>query len=364
MLADENSLEEVDLIDNNDSEEDDDELEGDDKDLSSEDLFKEGDELPNVENNDEESEEESNEFTLRVSNSVWPSHDFQIETKYLSTLEDSYKALVLSADYSNPQQALTTINEYVSNQTHDKVKNILSSDDIDENTKLVLINTIYLKGDWVHQFKSNKTQPSNFTTINGPKTRHFMNQSNMSINYLKVGDDIYFELPYQGGSTSMIVYLPGQVTTDFSLGQSVILDKFTIFKDADEILSKLLKVNLSMPKFKFRTRHSLDGFLREKMHLGNLYVPNMGYFKGISESANDIAVTKVIQEAVIEVDEKGTEAAAATAAMIGLTSIGPGYEEEQMHIRVDRPFGFWIVDQETGTVLYSGKVADPNEEAG
>ncbi len=286
-------------------------------------------------------------FKLHVVNDVWGQEDYKYVRDYLDTLEQNYGAGLRELDYINePEKARLTINDYISAQTEDRINDLIPAGAIDPMTRLVLTNAIYFNAAWYWDFWEGNTAPADFTLIDGSTvTVDMMHQTN-SFGY-KEGDGYQaIEMLYRGSQTSMVVLLPSEGT----------------FKDIEDSLDTAMlndiiaglerqKVELSFPKYEFESEFNLNDALAD---LGMpLAFTGQADFSGITE-ADKLWLSAVVHKSFVTVDEKGTEAAAATAAIMEMSAA-----MDPPVMTVDRPFIFLIRDIPTGTILFLGRVMQP-----
>jgi serine protease inhibitor len=294
--------------------------------------------------------------TLQIANAAFGQLGLQIEQAYLDALATRYGTGVDQVDYvRDPEAARQLINGWVASQTADRITQLLVEGDVTNLTRMVLVDAVYLKAPWARPFDPSSTKDGSFTLTDGSTI-------SVPMMHLGPGDSVLagvaaaggagwvaVELPYLGGQLSMTIIVPTDLATlRSSLGPGTL----------DGILAALAtrRVDLTMPRFQIDTRGDLADALRA---LG-MTVPfsDTADFSGITQQ-EPIKIGAVIQQADIAVDEKGTEATAATAVvMAGLA--GPNTPPPPLVVRVDRPFLFLLRDVPTGTILFMGQVVDPS----
>ena len=289
-------------------------------------------------------------YQLDVANALWIQNDYHILDQYTGILAKYYFANATNLDFkTNTENSRQTINTWVENHTSQKIKDLLSPGSINDLTRVVLTNAIYFKANWTNQFESYKTQNQNFTTPNGTVTIPMMNTL-ASFGYFEDGNLQVLDMPYQGSHLSMMVILPkgtGLETITGSLG----IEKIQQWRQD----MNLQMVQVYMPKFSLNTKYVLNDYLG-KMGMPSAFIHDTADLSGIS-GKKDLYISAAIHQAFVKVDEKGTEAAAATGISVGTTAM-PVYEHE---FRADHPFVFLIYDDTTGLVLFLGQVTDPTK---
>ena len=294
---------------------------------------------------------EDGAYELSVANALWGQKDYGFLTKFLELVEKHYGGRLNEVDFVGATEtARQTINAWVEKKTNDKIKNLIPKGVLDSMTRLVLTNAIYFKGNWARQFKEDKTKEAPFTLSGGKKVDVAMMNQTAKFGYMETDTFQGLELPYVDNELSMIVLLPKKYDGLGELEQSLTLEHLSQWQ------SKLVKreVVVSIPKFKLTSQFSLASVLKA-----------MGMTDAFSSSANfsgmngkrDLFISAVIHKAYVDVNEEGTEAAAATAVTMRLTSMGPSSRPPVF--RADHPFLFLIRDNQSGSILFIGRVMNP-----
>ena len=283
---------------------------------------------------------------LNVANSIWlnkdvAGKDIKFTDEYKKLVSEYYKGTASEEDAKN---IAMKINSWVENKTNNKIKNLLPEGDA--KFLSVLVNTIYFKGEWAEQFEEYATKEEDFTDRNGKVEKTDFMHKTERYRFYEDENMKMVRVPYKGGKTAMYLVLP---TNEDKMDIATALDNMNSYK-----------VRLSFPKFK--TEYSLS-FKEILKHIGiekafEKWEAEFDevMFKGVKEGEN-VYVDDVLQKTFIEVDENGTEAAAATAVIMNkATSIGPGMEEIK-EFKADRPFIYFIRDDVTHEVLFIGEYA-------
>ena len=293
----------------------------------------------------------SGAYELTVGNALWGQKGYGFLTEFLELVERHYRGRLNEVDFVGATEtARQTINAWVEKETNDKIKNLIAKGVLDSMTRLVLTNAIYFKGNWARQFKEDRTKEAPFTLSGGKKTDVAMMNQTAKFGYMETPTLQALELPYVDNELSMIVLLPKKPD---SLGE---LEKSLTLENLSKWQSKLSKreVVVSIPKFKLASQFSLASVLRA-MGIKDAFSRNAN-FSGMNGKRN-LAISAVIHKAYVDVNEEGTEAAAATAVTMRLTSIGPGSLPPVF--RADHPFLFLIRDNQSGSILFLGRVMNP-----
>jgi len=295
----------------------------------------------------------SNEnFTLESANRVFVHENYKFLDAYLTTVKKHYHAEPQGLNFEETEKSREVINKWVEGQTKEKIKDLLPSGSIKHLTRMVLVNAVYFKGDWKKKFDKANTKKEPFTTHKNEKldvdmmhqTSEFRGAQNKDLGCL------ILELPYKGDRLSMLVFL-SRKPEDFDAME----EKFGSFDYSNLKLSGAIKFDLSFPKFKLESKHDLVDNLKE-IGLDDMFVAGKADFSGMDGTRN-LYASSVVQKAFIEVNEEGSEAAAATGMVMMMRSM-PAPPQK---FTCDRPFLFAIKDNLTGMVLFTGRVTDPSK---
>jgi serpin B len=289
---------------------------------------------------------------LKTANSLWAQKDLAFQKLFLDTLAADYGAGVRLVDYKTAaEDARKAINQWVSDQTNDKIPELIPAGMLDEVTRLVLVNAVYLDATWASQFDPDDTSDGQFTTLAGQEVTTSMMFQESSFPYAKGDGWQAVDLPYLHDELSLLVIVPdsGRFTEIESTLGSGLID------NAVAGLSEGTEVDLTMPKFEFRTQAGLNDVLKT-LGMTDAFDPDTADFSAMT-TQEPLYISDVVHEAYIAVDEEGTEAAAATAVVMDLAMAPMPIDVVQLTI--DRPFIFALRDQETGAILFLGRVTDP-----
>ena len=298
--------------------------------------------------NDEKKPAEKRGFELTVANALWGAATYPWNKEYLTLVAANYGGGLFHTDFGQPKQARAKINSWVEGQTKQRIKDLIPDGVLTPLTRLVLTNAIYFKAAWLHPFGVDQTKAGPFHLANGKKADAELMHQSARFAYAETDDAQAVELPYKGGETSLLVLLPRKADGLPALEKGLTAARL------DAVTKKLRseKVVLTLPKFKVETNYDLvpplkalgmtDAFDREKADLS-----------GMHTSMETLFITAVLHKAFCEVDEVGTEAAAATVVAVGVRSAAP---QPPKVFQADRPFLFAIRHARTGTVLFAGKV--------
>jgi serpin B len=295
-------------------------------------------------------------YELTTANAIWAMKDYPWRKEFLELTRAHYGSGVVEVDFRKSEAARAQINAWVEDETKKKIKDLIPPGVITGLTRMVLANAIYFKGTWLYQFEKKNTQDAPFLLGDGKKAEVPLMAQSGTFNYGEFDIGItrkrnpaqVIELPYAGKELSMLVFLPKEA------GASDWLVEALTNKLVSGITMKPEKVNVFLPRFKAETEYSLKEPL---MDLGMKAAFNDADFTGMHTSDEHLFITHVLHKAFVDVNEEGTEAAAATAVVIGRDS--KSAEPEPKEFRADRPFVFAIRDNMTDCLLFLGRFAGP-----
>lgn len=280
---------------------------------------------------------------LNINNSIWLRDGIKVKDYFLTVNKDIFGADVKRLDFSK-KEAPDKINGWISDSTKGKIKKMID-DKISDDVIMYLINAIYFKGDWEEQFLSNNSADAEFHNGNGGLSIVSMMRKNGKIEYGAVDGEKIVRLPYKGGKVAMYCILPREGTSINDYISKLNLEKWAALRKS---ISETEHVILQLPKFKIE--YGIKDLNKSLSELGMAEAfSDKADFSGIGDNTR---ISRVAHKAVIEVNEKGSEAAAATAVVCEATSA----MAEPPKFIADRPFIFIIEDDESGTILFMGKL--------
>jgi len=292
-------------------------------------------------------------YALSTANALWAEKTHSFLASYKNTIQQYYSGDTTNLDFiGNAEGSRQTINNWVAGKTNNKITNLIGEGSITPLTRLILTNAIYFKGTWESQFDAKDTKPEDFTVSPGNKTKvQMMSMPGEHFDYAENNDLQAIELPYKGGDLSMVILLPKGNNLSSA-------EKYINPKNFSDLMAKLQynKVNLYIPKFKLETQYQLADTLLQ-MGMPTAFSTNAD-FSGM-DGQKDLFISFVIHKAYIDVDELGTEAAAATG--IGMATSAAPVPEKIFVFRADHPFIFAIKENSTGNILFLGNVINPNK---
>ncbi|XP_052703943.1 leukocyte elastase inhibitor-like [Crassostrea angulata] len=292
---------------------------------------------------------------LAIANRIFSKLGLEIKESYKKESLDYYNSEIELLDFvGNPEGSRTRINTWVEDQTNNKIKDLIPEGGINSLSLIVLTNAIYFKGDWENAFKASNTKSEPFRisgTESGTVEMMNMKKEKWLIGMSKSLDCQVLDLPYKGGELSMLIILPNKVDGLSSLESSLSADTFREL--TKEMYSE--DVIVSIPKFKLESSFQLDKVLGG-MGITDIFSRKADFGAMMKNPPDGTHVSDVIHKAFVEVNEEGTEAAAATAVMMRFMCM----PLEPMVFKADHPFLFLIRDNSTGTVLFIGRFLKPN----
>uniref|UniRef100_A0A3B1IHU3 Leukocyte elastase inhibitor n=1 Tax=Astyanax mexicanus TaxID=7994 RepID=A0A3B1IHU3_ASTMX len=297
-------------------------------------------------------------YSLTLANRLYGEQTYQFVEKFLADTKQHYHAELETADFkSNSEAARVHINTWVEKQTQEKIKDLLAEGVVDELTRLVLVNAIYFKCNWEKRFLSFETREVQFK-LNKKETKpvQMMNQEERF--HLALIPDIncqILEMPYEGNDLSMLFILPNEIQDDTTglekLEQSLTYENFMEWTRPD--MMETVNVEVSLPRFKLEQTYDMKELL-VSMGMVDAFDQVKCDFSRMSPCDN-LVLSKVVHKSFVEVNEEGTEAAAATAAIMTLDCLLIC----QRRFVADHPFLFFIRHNATGSILFCGRFSSP-----
>ena len=291
----------------------------------------------------------SAEVDFALANSIWFKEGYPVLEEFIMTNEDFFNAAIREADFSDPK-TVDLINGWIEAQTNDKIRDML--DQIPEDVIMYLINAIYFNATWKYEFPREDTYEGDF---------YLENESKIAVDYMVVDGDFQYtlmddftavELPYSDSSFSMIVMLPKLESSISSLTESLNVDSWNSWFEH----SQRLGVRIVLPKFKYEFKDLLNDPLHT-LGLGVAFSDAADFSRIVPD--RKLCISRVIHQTFIDVQEEGTEAAAATIVEIKeLSTPGGNY----FTFRADHPFIYLIKENSTGAIVFMGKVGHPEYE--
>ena len=294
--------------------------------------------------------QKAGDIKLSIANAIWAEKSHTFLPGFMDLVQKKYKSKISLADFiKNAETERKGINTWVEKQTNDTIKDLIPQGVLDALTRMVLVNAIYFKGDWASQFKKSHTREREFTVTAEKKVKAKMMYQRGEFRLAEDADTQALEMPYKGDSLSMLVLLPKQKNGIGNLEKTLTAEKLS------DLVAKLRKttVEVTLPKFKVKTGYDLIPPLKS-LGMKDAFA-DAADFSGM-DGTRDLYISAILHKAFVEVDEKGTEAAAATAVVIETLS-----ERVYPKFNADHPFLFLIRDKATGSILFMGRLVDPRK---
>lgn len=287
------------------------------------------------------------QYKLNVANRIWVGSS--VLPAYLKEIKERFGADAKDIDLSKPQAAVDTINAWVSKQTMGKIPKLLTV--LPANSRLVLTNAIYFKSKWKREFNPKLTHDGQFFNGDGKSVKVKMMKSNGLFGYAKVPDAQFLSMPYQGDELSFIVLLPDKRDGLPAFEKTLTAANWKAWSARPD----QAQVDVKLPRFKSTSSLNPKGAL---IALGMpLAFTDAADFSGMN-GARDLKIGAVVHQAAVEVNEEGTEAAAATAVVMVTKSAS---SPRQLQVHCDHPFLYGIRDNKTGSLLFLGRMEDPTQ---
>ena len=289
------------------------------------------------------------DYELHTANALWVQEDYPILEDYVDTVANYYGGEANALDFIGaPEESRVTINDWVEERTNDRIEDLFPPNSIHPEVRLVLTNAVYFKGDWLIEFDVESTRKEEFHVSPTESVEaDMMSLRGDRFNYTETYEMQVLELPYTGKDVSMMILLPKENYLS-DIESTLSCDELGELIDGLEETA----VDVYLPRFTFETKYSMEEDLME-MGMPAAFTPSAN-FTGITEE-DVLFIDIVIHQAFIEVNEEGTEAAAATGVSMPLSAAAP----PRKVFRVDHPFIFIVRDRVTGIILFMGRVVTP-----
>lgn len=289
---------------------------------------------------------------LAIANQLWGEKTYPLQEDFVRINKQAYHAELISMDFiHSPNKERLVINNWVASQTKNRIQDLLPAGSVDTDSRLVLTNAIYFKGDWLTKFDQKKTRERLFKKTETDAKKIAFMHAWADLRYYENNDFQMVNLPYKGDQQSMVVVLPKDPQH-----MSLVADQMNTGQLAKGVMAPKVKVNLAFPKFKLTRNLELNNYLKE-MGMKSAFQKGADFSK--MTSLNDLWISGVVHKAFIEIDEKGSEAAAATAVVMTTESLAPSRVPEPKVFVADHPFLIYIIDNETKAILFMGRITDP-----
>ena len=296
-------------------------------------------------------------YELHMANALWAEKDQHFLADYTSLMKRDYGAGFQPVDFkANPEAARALINDWVAGQTKQKILNLVPAGSVTTSTRLILTNAIYFKAAWGSQFSRSQTQSEDFHLSSTKTVKADLMHETKGGTYFRGPDFQALELPYKGNELSMIVLLPdapdGLPALETSLTAATLNKWISSLSYEDKIV-------VTFPRFKITQQFELSSAL-EALGMKQAFEAHTADFSAMTGD-NSIFISAAIHKAYIDVDEEGTEAAAATAVMMSGMAMRQGPPPPPNVFRADHPFLFLIRENSSGAILFLGRLTNPTK---
>lgn len=301
------------------------------------------------------SSKKGQDFEMKIANAIWVQDQYKLKNFYVETVKKDYNSEIRSMDFINsPEASRDTINYWVEKRTTGRIQDLIPSGMIDNMTRLILTNAVYFNAEWANKFNKELTKKDEFYCLDNKIVHTEMMYQRHHHPISQTKDHTILEIPYEGYEYSMLIILPNDHDGLIDLSKNLTANDII----AHDKSKKREDVLVYFPKFRLETNYEL-----------NKYLSQMGMplaFSGGADFSNmtggkDLMISSVIHKAFIDVDEEKTEAAAATAVTMKMTSMAP-VQKAPLEFRADHPFMFIIRSKKDNAILFMGQLTNPESK--
>lgn len=299
------------------------------------------------------------QYELHTGNKIWTQSGFTLRQSFIDIMTAQYESGLGQVDFSQVGMTCQIINQWIEAQTGGLIKNLITPDLISPLTRVVLASAVYFKGKWMNPFPMDSTREEEFWLAPNRLIRIPMMYQEVETQYAQYADVQVLALPYhhlgrKAADVSMIILLPRRGTLDDVV---VRLTAREVDRWADGLEYQLVKIFL--PKFRIEFKAYLATFFIQ-LGIVNAFDPSKADFSGMAQVSDPFSIEQIVHKAYVNIDEEGTEAAAASATAIMLGSAGWIWDEQPVPVfRADHPFLFLIRHNPSGSILFVGRVNNP-----
>lgn len=292
-------------------------------------------------------------FTLNVANRLWGQQDFSFKSDYKSHIKTYFGGGFETVDFrSRPDEQRLTINQWVARQTENQIQDLLPAGSITNDTRLVLTNAVYFLGDWVFPFPEKRTRDENFHAPDGSIVQAPTMKLEKSLSYYSDDTLAMLALPYQGDNLEFLVVLPHDRQGLSNIEKT--LSQVSLEQNIQAMRPQIMEVWL--PRLDLSQQFNLNNVLQQ-LGMKQAFSLQQADFSGMSDQSG-LSISSVVHKSFLKVDEKGTEAAAATGVSIAVTGM-PMPSDPPTKFIADHPFLFLIRQTDTGAILFMGRMDNP-----
>ncbi|MBN1554755.1 MAG: serpin family protein [Phycisphaerae bacterium] len=296
-------------------------------------------------------------YHLYTANALWPQEGYPFCPEFLDINKKYFQAAMFPVEYEKQfEKARKRINGWVETKTKKRIQDLLPEGSLDHLTRLVLTNAVYFKGDWQKPFKKDSTRDELFFLLNGKKKTIPMMHQTGHLMY-GITDELHLlRLPYKGNEISMIILLPKEKLALPKIEKQLTSQTLKTWLAKIGQSQRALNIHVSLPKFRVEYAPKLKKALRDLGMSDAFDIQRKADFSGM-EKQKELYISDIFHKAFLQTDEKGTEAAAATAVVMKRKNGGSG--RRYVEFRADHPFLFLVRHEKTGAILFLGRVVEP-----
>jgi serine protease inhibitor len=295
---------------------------------------------------------DGDDVRLDIANAIYADNSVPFKPQFIETCRHFYAAEIENVNFGEPD-TVKKINTWCDHKTQGKIPSIIDS--LKKREKMVLLNAIYFNGSWAHQFKENATRDDQFNLASGEKMPIKMMHSNQRLVHFTGSNFEAVVLPYAGNRQCMYIFLPERGVDLAALRGQFVSENWKKWMSE----SRSVAVNLSLPRFTIDYSAKLNDVLMA-MGMSEAFAEGQAKFANLVGPRYMAWISRVLQKTYMDVNEKGTEAAAATAVVIGVRATAISIEPRPIEFRVDRPFVLALIDRDTGEILFLGSIVKPS----
>lgn len=295
----------------------------------------------------------SNKLQLNIANSIWVNERFHFQEDFAQNNETYFNAEIEGINVFD-DGSVEKINNWVKNATNQKIEDIVEAP-LDPDLVAILINAIYFKGDWTHAFDEKQTKNTDFYLTNGTTKKVPLMTLSEELGYMENDTFQAVRLPYGDGEMSMQVFLPKEDSSLAEFTETITAENWSVWR----AMFEKQEGTILLPKFQLDYEVELKDVL-QKLGMDSAFEESRANFAKMIEEDDQIWISKVLQKTFLEVNEQGTEAAAATMIEV-VTESSTVHIDPPFYMEVNRPFFITIMDEETGMILFMGVIENPQE---
>lgn len=286
-----------------------------------------------------------------IFNAIWTDNNLVVKETYKKTLARNYSSGIMQTDFKNKETAVSVINGWITEKTNDKIREVINSSNIKDSTSIVIVNTVYFKGEWLNKFDKQKTKEATFfTSEENQYNVDFMNITE-HLPYFETDTYQFISKPYKDSHLSFCIILPKEIFGIHKMEKEMDADFLKGVLDSTRTAQTLV----SLPKLKLESSFELSNVLKD-MGLNTAFSEHAD-FSGITTEV-PVSLDRIVHKTLIEIDEEKTEAAATTATTYYIRGI-PSYQV--FTFKADHPFIFFVIDNRSKAILYMGKYSKPTD---